>query len=97
MSCTSLSLAAKLTVNVLDVNDNAPWFRPYGATFFTERILEGATPGTTLISLSAVDPDKGVNGQITYQLLNLSHEGYVQLEDSSAGKTEEWWFFPGYF
>ncbi|XP_039176461.1 cadherin-23 isoform X5 [Crotalus tigris] len=77
---------AKLTVNVLDVNDNTPWFRPYGATFFTERILEGATPGTTLISLSAVDPDKGVNGQITYQLLNLSHEGYVQLEDSSAGK-----------
>ncbi|KAG8135304.1 hypothetical protein E2320_008328 [Naja naja] len=77
---------AKLTVNVLDVNDNAPWFRPYGATFFTERILEGATPGTTLISLSAVDPDKGVNGQITYQLFNLSHEGYVQLEDSSAGK-----------
>ncbi|XP_026528519.1 cadherin-23, partial [Notechis scutatus] len=77
---------AKLTINVLDVNDNAPWFRPYGATFFTERILEGATPGTTLISLSAVDPDKGVNGQITYQLFNLSHEGYVQLEDSSAGK-----------
>ncbi|XP_034291652.1 cadherin-23 isoform X2 [Pantherophis guttatus] len=77
---------AKLTVNVLDVNDNAPWFRPYGATFFTERILEGATPGTTLISLSAVDPDKGVNGQIIYQLFNLSHEGYVQLEDSSAGK-----------
>ncbi|ETE62569.1 Cadherin-23, partial [Ophiophagus hannah] len=77
---------AKLTINVLDVNDNTPWFRPYGATFFTERILEGATPGTTLISLSAVDPDKGVNGQITYQLFNLSHEGYVQLEDSSAGK-----------
>ncbi|XP_070610011.1 cadherin-23 [Erythrolamprus reginae] len=77
---------AKLTVNVLDVNDNAPWFRPYGATFFTERILEGATPGTTLISLSAVDPDKGANGQIIYQLFNLSHEGYVQLEDSSAGK-----------
>ncbi|KAM6444065.1 cadherin-23 [Liasis olivaceus] len=77
---------AKLTVNVLDVNDNAPWFRPFGAKFFTERILEGATPGTTLISLSAVDPDKGANGQITYQLLNLSHEGYVQLEDISAGK-----------
>ncbi|KAH0623538.1 hypothetical protein JD844_006392, partial [Phrynosoma platyrhinos] len=50
---------AKLTVNVLDVNDNAPRFRPFGATFFTERILEGATPGTTLISVSAVDPDKG--------------------------------------
>ncbi|XP_015278377.1 PREDICTED: cadherin-23 [Gekko japonicus] len=77
---------AKLTVNVLDVNDNAPRFRPFGTTFFTERILEGATPGTTLISVSAVDPDKGANGQITYELLNLSPEGYVQLEDISAGK-----------
>ncbi|NXU56641.1 CAD23 protein, partial [Turnix velox] len=78
---------AKLTVNVLDVNDNTPRFRPFGVTYFTERILEGATQGTTLISISAVDPDKGANGQITYELLNLSPEGYVCLEDPSAG----WW------
>ncbi|XP_014428218.1 cadherin-23 isoform X8 [Pelodiscus sinensis] len=77
---------AKLTVNVLDVNDNTPRFRPFGATYFTERIVEGATPGTTLISMSAVDPDKGANGQITYELLNLSPEGYARLEDLSAGK-----------
>ncbi|XP_065699325.1 cadherin-23 isoform X7 [Patagioenas fasciata] len=77
---------AKLTVNVLDVNDNTPRFRPFGVTYFTERILEGATEGTTLISVSAVDPDKGANGQITYELLNLSPEGYACLEDQSAGK-----------
>ncbi|NXD68781.1 CAD23 protein, partial [Eolophus roseicapillus] len=77
---------AKLTVNVLDVNDNTPRFRPFGVTYFTEKILEGATQGTTLISISAVDPDKGANGQITYELLNLSPEGYVCLEDQSAGK-----------
>ncbi|XP_073209659.1 cadherin-23 isoform X14 [Lepidochelys kempii] len=77
---------AKLTVNVLDVNDNTPQFRPFGATYFTERIVEGATPGTTLISVSAVDPDKGANGHITYELLNLSPEGYARLEDLQAGK-----------
>ncbi|XP_043407770.1 cadherin-23 isoform X5 [Chelonia mydas] len=77
---------AKLTVNVLDVNDNTPRFRPFGATYFTERIVEGATPGTTLISVSAVDPDKGANGHITYELLNLSPEGYARLEDLQAGK-----------
>ncbi|XP_074986986.1 cadherin-23 isoform X5 [Caretta caretta] len=77
---------AKLTVNVLDVNDNTPQFRPFGATYFTERIVEGATPGTTLISVSAVDPDKGANGHITYELLNLSPEGYARLEDVQAGK-----------
>ncbi|KAM4702929.1 cadherin-23 [Rhinophrynus dorsalis] len=77
---------AKLTVNVLDVNDNTPRFRPFGVTLFTERIVEGATPGTTLLSVSAVDPDKGPNGQITYSLHNLVPAGFVQLEDNMAGK-----------
>ncbi|XP_017404324.1 cadherin-23 isoform X5 [Cebus imitator] len=77
---------AKLTVNVLDVNDNTPQFKPFGITYYMERILEGATPGTTLIAVAAVDPDKGLNGLITYTLLDLVPPGYVQLEDSSAGK-----------
>ncbi|XP_069045127.1 cadherin-23 [Lepisosteus oculatus] len=77
---------AKLTVNVLDVNDNAPRFRPFGVSNFSEQILEGAQPGTTLLSVTAVDPDKGPNGQVTYQLLHLPHGGYVRLEDPSAGK-----------
>ncbi|CAK6436391.1 unnamed protein product [Pipistrellus nathusii] len=77
---------AKLTVNILDVNDNTPRFKPFGITYYTEKVLEGATPGTTLIAVSAVDPDKGLNGLITYSLLDLMPPGYVQLEDSSAGK-----------
>ncbi|XP_078284733.1 cadherin-23 [Rhinoraja longicauda] len=77
---------AKLTVNVLDVNDNPPRFRPFGVRIFTERILEGATAGTTLLSVSAVDPDKGPNGQISYELLNLPPGDYIRLEDPAAGK-----------
>ncbi|KAM9327300.1 cadherin-23 [Gastrophryne carolinensis] len=77
---------AKLTVNILDVNDNTPRFRPFGVTVFSQRIVEGATAGTTLLSVSAVDPDKGPNGQISYSLHNLVPAGYVQLEDSAAGK-----------
>lgn len=78
---------ARLTINVLDVNDNAPRFRPYGVTNFTEKILEGAQPGTTLLSVSAVDPDKGPNGLVIYQLLHLPRGGYVRLEDPSTGMT----------
>lgn len=77
---------AKLTVNILDVNDNTPQFKPFGITYYTEKVLEGATPGTTLIAVAAVDPDKGLNGLITYTLLDLVPPGYVQLEDSSAGR-----------
>ncbi|XP_033065162.1 cadherin-23 isoform X4 [Trachypithecus francoisi] len=82
---------AKLTVNILDVNDNTPQFKPFGITYYTERILEGATPGTTLIAVAAVDPDKGLNGLVTYTLLDLVPPGYVQLEDSSAGKVIANW------
>lgn len=81
----SISSAARLTINVLDVNDNAPRFRPFGVSNFTEKILEGAQPGTTLLSVSAVDPDKGPNGQVIYQLLHLPRGGYVRLEDPSTG------------
>nr|XP_040035256.1 cadherin-23 isoform X2 [Gasterosteus aculeatus aculeatus] len=77
---------ARLTINVLDVNDNAPRFRPFGVSNFTEKILEGAQPGTTLLSVSAVDPDKGPNGQVIYQLLHLPRGEYVRLEDTSTGK-----------
>ncbi|KAF3842337.1 hypothetical protein F7725_024288 [Dissostichus mawsoni] len=63
----------RLTINVLDVNDNAPRFRPFGVTNFTEQILEGAQPGTTLLS-------------VIYQLLHLPRGGYVRLEDPSTGK-----------
>lgn len=72
---------------MLDVNDNAPRFRPFGVSNFTEKILEGAQPGTTLLSVSAVDPDKGPNGQVIYQLLHLPRGGYVRLEDPSVGTT----------
>uniref|UniRef100_A0A8B9J6P8 Cadherin-23 n=1 Tax=Astyanax mexicanus TaxID=7994 RepID=A0A8B9J6P8_ASTMX len=77
---------ARLTIAVLDVNDNAPRFRPFGVTNFSESILEGAQPGTTLLSVSAVDPDKGPNGQIFYELLHLPRGDYVRLEDPSTGK-----------
>lgn len=72
---------------MLDVNDNAPRFRPFGVSNFTEKILEGAQPGTTLLSVSAVDPDKGPNGQVIYQLLHLPRGGYLRLEDPSVGMT----------
>ncbi|XP_075389513.1 cadherin-23 isoform X2 [Tenrec ecaudatus] len=77
---------AKLTVSILDVNDNTPQFKPFGITHYTERVLEGATPGTTLIAVAAVDPDKGLNGLITYSLLDITPPGSVQLEDPSSGK-----------
>ncbi|XP_078716087.1 cadherin-23 [Lampetra fluviatilis] len=77
---------AVLTVSVVDVNDNAPWFRPRGVAAFSDAVIEGALPGTTLLSVSAVDPDKGPNGEVSYQLLDLPAGQYVRLDDPVSGK-----------
>lgn len=76
---------AVLTVSVVDVNDNAPWFRPRGVAAFSDAVIEGALPGTTLLSVSAVDPDKGPNGEVSYQLLDLPAGQYVRLDDPVSG------------
>ena len=50
-----------VTVNIDDVNDNTPVFNPatYGVS-----VLEGATVGFSVTSLTVTDLDAGVNGQI---------------------------------
>ncbi|XP_075902577.1 protocadherin gamma-A10-like isoform X19 [Nelusetta ayraudi] len=53
----------QITVNVLDVNDNPPIFTKavYKAT-----LTENSPRGTSVITVSASDKDKGSNGDVTY-------------------------------
>ncbi|XP_068596709.1 protocadherin gamma-A11-like [Brachionichthys hirsutus] len=57
----------RITVNVLDVNDNAPVFTKskYKAT-----IKENSPRGTSVVTVSATDKDRGINGEITYAISN---------------------------
>ncbi|XP_077957361.1 protocadherin gamma-A2 isoform X34 [Gasterosteus aculeatus] len=57
----------QITVNVLDVNDNAPVFtKPvYKAT-----ITENSPRGTSVITVSASDKDGGSNGDISFAISN---------------------------
>ncbi|RUS77607.1 hypothetical protein EGW08_014628 [Elysia chlorotica] len=62
-----LSNSTTFTLQVLDVNDNAPVFeRPeYGA-----HIAEGNHVGEFVAQIQAKDPDDGANGNVTYGLIN---------------------------
>mgnify|MGYP001218501622 FL=1 len=53
----------KLTVQVLDSNDNAPEFQsdPYDIM-----VSEALAPGTDVVQVQALDPDFGANGEIRY-------------------------------
>ncbi|KAM4614092.1 neural-cadherin-like [Discoglossus pictus] len=61
-------LAAFTTVyiNVTDVNDNVPFFT---SSIYEATVTEGLQIGTLVLQVSAYDQDLGLNGEITYSIL----------------------------
>lgn len=76
----SLSSTMKLTVNILDENDNSPIFEPRQ---YTSSVPENVTIGYTVIQLFATDKDVGANAGIRYTITN----GDENLDFSIADDT----------
>lgn len=55
----------RVTVNVEDTNDNAPWF---SGTPYVGRVFESATIGSAVLQITALDKDKGQNAELTYSI-----------------------------
>ncbi|XP_055249547.1 protocadherin-19 isoform X1 [Moschus berezovskii] len=61
-----LQSAKSFTVHITDENDNYPKFsKPY----YQVLVQENNTPGAYLLSVSAQDPDLGLNGSVSYQIV----------------------------
>ncbi|XP_068570883.1 protocadherin gamma-A4-like isoform X22 [Cebidichthys violaceus] len=60
-----MSGTVKIHVTVLDANDNAPVFMQ---SLYKAAIAENSPIGTTLLTVSASDADKGTNGEISYSV-----------------------------
>ncbi|KAL7395476.1 hypothetical protein ABVT39_017495 [Epinephelus coioides] len=56
---------SKITVNVLDINDNVPIFEN---TFYKIAVQENSVNGSFVIATKATDIDEGPNGEIEYSL-----------------------------
>ena len=58
---------ALVTVDVLDVNDNAPLF-PQDS--YTGVIPENAPIGISIVNITASDPDEGPGGEIHFEIID---------------------------
>ncbi|XP_063046252.1 protocadherin Fat 2 isoform X2 [Engraulis encrasicolus] len=78
---TDVASLVSVSIQVQDVNDNEPTFDadPYQAF-----LAENLPPGTTVIQVTANDPDTGDNGQVTY-LLEPEDVGDIFAIDSESG------------
>ncbi|NXP77218.1 PCDGA protein, partial [Ramphastos sulfuratus] len=75
---------ARIRVVVLDANDNAPVFSP---AEYTVRVPEDDVPvGSTLVTVTATDPDEALYGDVKYSLKKITEKASKLFElDSETG------------
>ncbi len=66
--------SAKVIINVIDVNNNAPEFKQ---TSYKASIDENMPIGTSVLTVKATDLDSGENGYVTYSIANVNPQPFV--------------------
>ncbi|XP_061869715.1 cadherin EGF LAG seven-pass G-type receptor 2 [Colius striatus] len=75
------NISGLVTVQVLDVNDNAPIFV---STPFQATVLENVPVGYSVIHIQAIDADSGDNGRLVYTLMETG-AGFPFAINNSTG------------
>ncbi|XP_051155276.1 cadherin-23-like isoform X2 [Leptopilina boulardi] len=73
---------ALVTVDILDVNDNAPSFIQNS---YTAVIPENALPSVSIVNITAVDPDEGPGGNVHYEIIDEGEaNGLLKINHTSG-------------
>ncbi|KAI4814272.1 hypothetical protein KUCAC02_003474, partial [Chaenocephalus aceratus] len=72
-----LSTATMVTIELMDVNDNAPTF---SQDIYNVLVSEDASVGQTITRVSAEDLDSQVNGRITYSILKGDRTNHFWID-----------------
>lgn len=72
---------AYVRVDLVDINDNRPAFYPlsYAVSLSTQ-----SAPGTSVVRVTAYDPDSGKNGRITYKTMPGGASPYFTLNKDTG-------------
>lgn len=76
-----LNSSAVVMVTVTDCNDNTPVF---SSTEYYAQVSENSHVGTTVLQVSAHDPDLGINGLLRYEIVSGNGKGHLKLDPHSG-------------
>ncbi|MEQ2184840.1 hypothetical protein GOODEAATRI_012168, partial [Goodea atripinnis] len=76
-----LNSSSIIKVTVTDCNDNAPIFF---STEYHAQVSESSHIGTSLVQVSAWDPDLGINGLVHYEIISGNSKGHLKLDPQSG-------------
>ncbi|XP_075902414.1 protocadherin alpha-3-like [Nelusetta ayraudi] len=74
-----------ITINVLDINDNAPVFL---RDSYSAMLDENTPVGTTVIQVNATDLDEGSNGEVIYSFSSSMSQNILNLFDINPSTGE---------
>ncbi|XP_057574166.1 protocadherin-11 X-linked isoform X1 [Hippopotamus amphibius kiboko] len=83
----SRSSTAKVTINVVDVNDNKPVFVVPSSNYSFELVLPSTNPGTVVFTVVAVDNDTGMNAELHYSIVGGNTKGLFMIDQTTGNIT----------
>ncbi|KAM7370675.1 hypothetical protein PAMP_010202 [Pampus punctatissimus] len=81
------SATADIVINLLDTNDNMPTFT---SEYYIARVPENSPGGSSVVSVTANDPDSGSWGEVKYTIYGSGSDLFVIHPSSGLISTQPW-------
>ncbi|KAF7669371.1 hypothetical protein LDENG_00199660 [Lucifuga dentata] len=81
------SATADIVINLLDTNDNTPKFT---SEYYIARVAENSPGGSTVVSVTANDPDSGPWGEVRYTIYGSGSDLFAIHPSSGLIYTQPW-------
>ncbi|XP_062332465.1 protocadherin-11 X-linked isoform X1 [Osmerus eperlanus] len=78
---------AKVTINVVDVNDNRPVFVIPSSNYSYDLVQSTTSPGSVVTRVFAIDNDTGMNAELQYSIIRGSLRGLFAIDKISGNIT----------
>ncbi|XP_064811505.1 protocadherin-11 X-linked-like isoform X2 [Oncorhynchus masou masou] len=78
---------AKVTINVVDVNDNRPVFVIPSSNYSYDLVQSTTSPGSVVTRVFAIDNDTGMNAELQYSIIGGSPRGLFAIDKTTGNIT----------